>query len=157
MGPRCWLSREHRSIITPRFVVWVPHWIRFGFVLFHGLYSLAIPGWRIDYYLCSCHRCDQVLLQVRGYLSGSHEKQNKQKNSAFKFTKFQLVKIHGHLLFLKKPVRFTSLFVTLTVTWCFDWFITNTTEQFCSIRRCTIFARHFKYSKYSTPSLSNTF
>ena len=42
---------------------------RFGFVIFHGKYIVVLVDPGVDYYLCSCHICDLVLLQERGYLS----------------------------------------------------------------------------------------
>ena len=68
-GPACWLSKEHLPIMTLRPVVRVTRWFRFGLIIFHGQYNMTPQDQGVDYPLCSCHRCDLVILKERGHLS----------------------------------------------------------------------------------------
>ena len=70
---------EHLSIIILRSVIWVPRWFGFGFNIFHRLSNVPISNPGFDYYLCSCHWCDLVFFQVRGFFSGQKERKKEMR------------------------------------------------------------------------------
>ena len=98
---------------------------RFGYGIFLGLYIVAIPNIEVDYYPCSCHRCEKVLLRVREHLSRSQKI-------------LWCVKVQWSLQ--KNPVPLTSSFVTLAAACSLGWLITDKPNPFFGFRQCPIFA-----------------
>ena len=54
-GLPCWLLSWNLSIMTLRYVIWVPHSFIFVLIIFHRLYIVVIHYQSLDNYLCTCY------------------------------------------------------------------------------------------------------